>query len=242
MRKIVIGLGGVYDKAPPSSAFPTLRRLFTNEGYLSKLQKAGALPILLPVVPNTDIAQLVGMCDGILLPGGSDIDPSLYQADRHPLCGPSDLDVDRYQIELFKSAREQQKPVLGICRGAQLINVAQGGTLFQDCSLQSEKPLTHPDYERWGSVSHQITVSPSSMLFGILKTPTLGVNSLHHQSVATLGADCIATAFSCDGSIEAVEIGSGAWTVGVQWHPEAMGSEMDCLFDAFLSQVRRPLS
>jgi putative glutamine amidotransferase len=68
------------------------------------------------------------------------------------------------------------------------------------------------------------------------------VNSLHHQSVATLGADCIATAFSCDGSIEAVEIGSGAWTVGVQWHPEAMGSEMDCLFDAFLSQVRRPLS
>ncbi|SMP50001.1 putative glutamine amidotransferase [Sphaerochaeta associata] len=237
MSKPVIGLGGVLEKAPPTSAFPSFRRLFTNEGYLSKLQKAGALPILLPMVPPTDLELLVSLCDGILLPGGPDVDPSLYNQERHELCGPSDMDVDRYQIQLFRMARKLNKPILGICRGTQLINVAQGGTLFQDYRLQSEKPIAHPDYERWGSKSHQVELSPQSKLYKLFKTHTLGVNSLHHQSVAKPGEHCIVTARSADDSIEAIELSSGAWCIGVQWHPEAMGSEMDCLFEAFIKQA-----
>lgn len=237
MSKPVIGLGGVLEKAPPTSAFPSFRRLFTNEGYLSKLQKAGALPILLPMVPPTDLELLVSLCDGILLPGGPDVDPSLYNQERHELCGPSDMDADRYQIQLFRIARKLDKPILGICRGAQLINVAQGGTLFQDYHLQSEKPITHPDYERWGSVSHQVEITPDSKLYELFKTTTLGVNSLHHQSVAKPGEHCIVTARSADDGIEAIELSSGAWCIGVQWHPEAMGSEMDCLFEAFIKQA-----
>ncbi len=237
MSKPVIGLGGVLEKAPPTSAFPTFRRLFTNEGYLAKLQKAGALPILLPMVPPTDLEQLVSLCDGILLPGGPDIDPSLYNQARHKLCGPSDMDVDCYQIQLFRMARKLNKPVLGICRGAQLINVAQGGTLFQDYRLQSEEPLIHPDYQRWGTVSHQVEVTLNSLLHGLFRTNTLGVNSLHHQSIARPGADCKVTAVSPDGSVEAIELEGGAWCIGVQWHPEAMGSEMDCLFEAFIKKT-----
>lgn len=239
MRNVVIGLGGMYDKAPPSSAFPTLRRLFTNEGYLSKLQNSGALPILLPVVPEEDLEQLVLLCDGILLAGGPDIDPSFYNEERHVLCGPSDREVDRYQLQLFYLARKHRKPILGICRGAQLINVAQGGTLHQDYRLQSEKAVLHPDYENWGSESHTITIACDSKLFGIFQNQTLGVNSLHHQSIATLGKDCIPTAVCCDSSIEAIELSSGAWCLGVQWHPEAMGSGMDCLFDAFIDEARK---
>ncbi|NLE15136.1 MAG: gamma-glutamyl-gamma-aminobutyrate hydrolase family protein [Spirochaetales bacterium] len=239
MNKPVIGLGGVLEKAPPSSAFPTFRRLFTNEGYLAKLQKAGALPILLPIASQADLECMVGLCDGILLPGGPDIDPSFYNQERHELCGPSDPDVDRYQIQLFHTARKLNKPILGICRGAQLINVAQGGTLFQDYRLQSETPILHPDYERWDSVSHQVEVIPHTILSELFSTGCLGVNSLHHQSIAKPGADCKVTAVSSDGSIEAIELSSGAWCTAVQWHPEAMGSGMDCLFEAF---IRKALS
>jgi len=239
MNKPVIGLGGVLKKAPPSSAFPTFRRLFTNEGYLAKLQKAGALPILLPIASQADLECMVGLCDGILLPGGPDIDPSFYNQERHELCGPSDPDVDRYQIQLFHTARKLNKPILGICRGAQLINVAQGGTLFQDYRLQSETPILHPDYERWDSVSHQVEVIPHTILSELFSTGCLGVNSLHHQSIAKPGADCKVTAVSSDGSIEAIELSSGAWCTAVQWHPEAMGSGMDCLFEAF---IRKALS
>lgn len=237
MSKPVIGLGGVLEKAPPTSAFPTFRRLFTNEGYLAKLQKAGALPILLPIASQADLECMVGLCDGILLPGGPDIDPSFYNQERHELCGPSDLDGDRYQIQLFHIARKLNKPILGICRGAQLINVAQGGTLFQDYRLQSVNPIIHPDYQRWDCVSHQVEVVPNSILFELFLTDSLGVNSLHHQSIAKPGTDCKVTAFSSDGSIEAIELSSGAWCTGVQWHPEAMGSEMDCLFEAFINEA-----
>lgn len=118
-----------------------------------------------------------------------------------------------------------------------MINVAQGGTLFQDYHLQSEKPITHPDYERWGSVSHQVEITPDSKLYELFKTTTLGVNSLHHQSVAKPGEHCIVTARSADDGIEAIELSSGAWCIGVQWHPEALGSEMDCLFEAFIKQA-----
>lgn len=240
MRKPVIGVGGVRETPPPTTAFPTLKRVFTNEGHLSKLQKAGTAAILIPLTSDQQaLAQLVTLCDGILIPGGPDIDPSFYLEDRHELCGPSDLELDRFQLALFHESRRQNKPILGICRGTQLINVAQGGTLHQDFRLQSPQPLVHPDYGRWDKASHQVHLQAVSKLAGIFSATTIGVNSLHHQSVAQVGKDCTVAARSEDSSIEAIELTSGAWCIGVQWHPEAMGSEMDCLFEAFVEQARQ---
>ncbi|MGE4583099.1 MAG: gamma-glutamyl-gamma-aminobutyrate hydrolase family protein [Sphaerochaeta sp.] len=236
MKKPIIGIGGTFEQAPPSSAFPLFRRVFTNEGYLSKLLEAGALPILLPVAWEYEVEQLVNLCDGIVLPGGPDIDPSCYGQEHTELCSPSDCDTDRFQLSLYREARRQGKPVLGICRGAQLINVAHGGTLFQDYRLRRQATIKHPDLEHWDAYSHNVTISDGSRLYECFACSRLGVNSLHHQSVDRLGCDLVISAVSDDGSVEAIETTQGPWCVGVQWHPESMEG-MQSLFSTFLKEA-----
>ena len=241
MRRPVIGIAGTYEQAPASSAFPTLRRIFTNEGYTTCLQQAGALVILLsPTTANLE--QLIQLCDGVLFAGGADIDPSFYKQERTPLCGPSDLDADAFHLALYHQGRQAQKPILGICRGMQLINVAEGGTLHQDYKKREGGAVHHPDLEHWNRVSHQVTIERDSVLFSLLKKPELGVNSLHHQLVHTPSDALNVTALASDGSIEAFEAIDGPWCVGVQWHPETLGKAMAPLFEAFVREasLRRP--
>lgn len=241
MIRPVIGIAGTYEQAPASSAFPTLRRIFTNEGYSSCLQAAGALVILLS--PTTiNLEQLIQLCDGVLFAGGADIDPSFYKQERNPLCGPSDLDTDTFHLALYHQTRQAGKPILGICRGMQLINVAEGGTLYQDFRQREGWSVHHPDLEHWNRVSHQVTLEQDSVLFSILKKPELGVNSLHHQQVHTPSDALKVTAVASDGSIEAIGAIDGPWCMGVQWHPETMGEAMAPLFEAFVkvASLRRP--
>ena len=233
MSRPIIAIGGTYDQAPPTSAFPTLRRIFTNEGYVSKLEQSGASVILIPHT-KTDIDTLMSHCDGLLLPGGPDIEPSLYHQKRHPSCGKSDKESDTFQIALYHAAKRKGIPILGICRGCQLVNVAEGGTLFQDYMLRENHHIVHPDLEHFDQVSHQVTIQDHTNLASILGSGKVGVNSLHHQCIDEVAPVFQCTARSSDGCIEAIESTSDNWILGVQWHPESMGDEMLPLFNAFV--------
>ncbi|MGH0053550.1 MAG: gamma-glutamyl-gamma-aminobutyrate hydrolase family protein [Sphaerochaetaceae bacterium] len=237
MSKPIIAIGGTYDQASPSSAFPTLRRIFTNEGYVSKLEQSGASVIVIPNT-NDNIDTLISLCDGLLLAGGPDIEPSLYQQERQAVCGASDIASDHFQIALYHAARREGKPILGICRGCQLINVAEGGTLFQDYRIRGDHSILHPDLEHFDKVSHTVTVYDGTKLSTIVKTKELGVNSLHHQCIDMLAPSLQCSARSSDGCIEAIELSKGAWVLGVQWHPESMQEEMLPLFRAFVDAAK----
>ncbi len=240
MSRPIIAIGGTYEQAPPTSAFPTLRRIFTNEGYVSKLEQSGGASVILIPNTNIDIDTLLTHCDGLLLPGGPDIEPSLYHQERHTSCGKSDVESDTFQIALYRAAKNMGgKPILGICRGGcQLINVAEGGTLFQDYMMREHHDIVHPDLKHFDQVSHSVTIQENTKLAFILGIggEVGGVNSLHHQcidEVAPPNFQC--TAKSDDGCIEAIECTLGPWVLAVQWHPESMDEEMlPPLFKAFV--------
>jgi putative glutamine amidotransferase len=244
MRSVVIGIAGTLDSCPANSPFVEWKRDLTNEAYTTSLVKAGAIPILLPVIQEatqTQIDSLLGLCDGLLLPGGYDIEPSFYQEPRHGLCGVSDTKTDSFQLALLTSALEKQKPVLGICKGAQMINVGFGGTLYQDYTLRKNDGFHHNHYENPTQSCHSVTLCKDTLLASIFKRSELQVNSLHHQQIQTLGQGLKTAALAGDGGIEAVETISGSWCVGVQWHPEAMmmaSEEMLPLFSAFVYASR----
>ncbi len=227
---------------PASSAFKNIQRDFTNEAYTASLVEAGATPILLPsVLSETD--ALLSMCDGILLPGGFDIDPQLYAQKRSPLCHKTMRASDLFQLELLRAASRKGLPILGICKGAQLINVCFGGTLYQDLSLSGEKETVHAKRQSGTPFFHRVNLQEGSKLQTIFGSTSLEVNSFHHQGIALLGKDLVATAICDDGFIEAIEQKGGDWCVGVQWHPEAMmmaSKGMLPLFSAFV-EASKPL-
>jgi putative glutamine amidotransferase len=241
MSRPIIAIGGTYGQAPPTSAFPTLRRIFTNEGYVSKLEQSGASVILIPNT-ETNIDTLISLCDGLLLPGGPDIEPSLYHQERHPSCGKSDVESDTFQIALYHAAKKLGKPIMGICRGCQLINVAEGGTLFQDYMMRENHLIDHPDLAHFDKVSHLVTIQENTRLASILGSGEVGVNSLHHQCIDVLAPDFQCMARSNDGCIEAIECTTGHWVLAVQWHPESMDEGMLPLFKAFVEEARKRLS
>ncbi|HAF85960.1 MAG TPA: gamma-glutamyl-gamma-aminobutyrate hydrolase [Sphaerochaeta sp.] len=241
-KRPVIGIAGTLSEPPVSSAFQDIQRDFTNEAYTTSLVEAGATPILLPSVVS-EVVALLSLCDGILLPGGFDIDPDLYAQERSPLCQKTMEDSDLFQLELLRSAYTKGIPILGICKGCQLINIHFGGTLFQDLSLSGEKGSVHATKQIDTPFFHTVTLQKESKLHTIFGSSTLEVNSFHHQGIDLLGRGLVATALCEDGFIEAIEQKSGPWCVGVQWHPEAMmmtSKGMLPLFSAFV-EASKPL-
>ena len=238
-RKPVIGIAGTLDTTPATSPFLGWKRDITNEAYTSSLVKAGSTPILLPVI-RSEVDNLLDLCDGLLLPGGWDIDPRFYFSERNSLCGESDEATDVFQLELLQEARKRNLPVLGICRGAQLINVGFGGTLHQDYSLRSTTCLRHNHHQAATEGFHTINLEQNSHLSTCFSKSSLWVNSLHHQQIAKLGAGLKITAICEDGGVEAIEGEKEPWILGVQWHPEAMmraNEEMLPLFTCFVERA-----
>jgi len=203
------------------------------------IQRAGGLPILIPhILDEKSLEDLYFRVDGILLPGGGDIDPSLYGQSRHEKTDFVETERDKVEIQLARWSAQDDRPLFGICRGQQIVNVALGGTLTQDIPSLVDTKLVHfppLDVPR-DHIPHEVEVTPDSVLNKITGKTTLPVNSLHHQCVDRLADELRPTAFAPDGIIEATELPDAYFYHTVQWHPEDLidSPVMQSLFDAFV--------
>ena len=215
-----------------------------GQRYVRVLAEAGAVPWLIPLLRDDEetLRRIYNALDGVFLSGGVDVDPSHYAEPTDPRCGPTDPDRDWTELRLVRWALRDRKPVLGVCRGAQLLNVAAGGTLFQDMPSQYPGAIKHDysppeDSGTRASLVHGARVAPGSRLAHILGGERVEVNSMHHQGIKALAPGLVPTAFAPDGSVEGVEGCGDFFLVGVQWHPEELAAtrpEMGNLFRAFV--------
>jgi putative glutamine amidotransferase len=221
------------------------QRTGVNAAYVRALLLAGGIPLILsPIMGASLAAAALDGCDGLILTGGEDIQPSWYGADPSPLLDQPSQERDLFELALFAVARQRAIPILGICRGIQLINVALGGTLFQD--LPSERPGTieHSPKNARDARSHRVRLQPGSRAAVSLDATQVTVNSVHHQGIRDLAKGLIASGWSDDGLIEAVESAPDtSWVLGVQWHPEEMHAERNApehgLFSALIREASR---
>ena len=210
-----------------------------NQAYIRSLHSLGACPLLIPSRLTGDVLQTyLSRLDGVLFSGGGDVRPERYGSLSHPLVTEMDEDRDDLEIELVKQVAQAGLPFLGICRGLQVINVALGGSLYEDLldqrpgSLKHQNVAEHPrDY-----LAHPIQVQPGSRLAGILGGTDVMVNSLHHQGIRLLAPNLVVTAHAPDGVIEAVELPGHPFGLAVQWHPECLQVHpaMQALFRSFV--------
>ena len=202
-------------------------RTGVNAAYVESVVRAGGIPLVLsPLIGAAEAAAGVEGLDGLLFTGGEDVDPALYGAEPSPRLGTVDRNRDLFELAVLAAARERGIPVLGICRGIQLINVAFEGTLWQD--LPSERPqgVNHNPKTPRSQQSHGIRVAAGSRAAAALGRTEFEANSFHHQAVRKVGTGLIATAWAGDELVEAVEgAAEGWWLLAVQWHPEEMSAD-----------------
>jgi putative glutamine amidotransferase len=237
----IIGIGANVDVGEPG-----VQNIY--ESYVDAVYNAGCLPLIIPL-PNILLkgeyealaGRAAGAVDGLMLSGGDDVNAALYGEENMPFNGSFSEERDLFETALVRSAVKLGKPILGICRGAQILNVAMGGTLFQDIERQNEGTRVFMHYQKAPSYSavHGVKFSPDSKIAGILLEPeeitgrgdgaplSVSVNSFHHQAVRGVAPGFIASARSGDGIIEAIEPAAEnehthSFTIGVQWHPERM--------------------
>ena len=214
----VIGLTTYLERA--TQGVWDVRAAFLPEQYLTSVAAAGGTVVLLPPqpAPEAAAAAVLDGLDGLILTGGLDVQPELYGQERHPLTDPPRADRDEWELALFRGAEERRMPVLAICRGLQLVNVARGGTLHQHLpeALGTER------YRIGGGVfaTNTVEVAPHSRLAGHVGAGPLGVHSYHHQGVDALGEGLVVTAATDDGLVQAFESDGEGYLVAVQWHPE----------------------
>jgi len=230
-----------------SSARPLIGVAVPAEGakyerYCGAIRASGGRPLLIPLIENeAELAAFVAQLNGVLLPGGTDLPPDMYGEQTHPSCTLVERARAEYLVEVARLAMEGDTPVLGICLGAQVMNVARGGTLVQDIPSELPDALAH----RGEGATHEVRIVEGSRLRGIVGE-ALQVASAHHQAIDTLGDGLVVTARSPDGVIEAIELADRSragdrFVVGVQWHPERMldQPEQRALFKAFVEACRR---
>lgn len=205
---------------------PKVREMVLGLTYLRAIETAGGMPMVIPPLPEEAIAPLLDRLDGICLSGGPDIDPIAYGAKPHPHLGPTEPDLDRFELSAARCADARQLPVLSICRGTQALNVARGGSLHQHLPEISE--FAHRQQAPGTETSHPIEIEPGSRLAAALEddevevADRLDVNSFHHQAIDRLGEGLKVVARAPDGTIEAVEDPEHPFTIGVQWHAETL--------------------
>jgi len=224
--------------------------------YTDAIVHAGGVPVIVPLIDDQSVLRrLYEQCSGLLLTGGNDLDPGTYKK------APAAISAgqghghgrnvsprrDKQELQLLKWAFEDDKPVFGICRGMQLINVALGGSLHQD--IVTDLPAAHNheisvDRKNFKHLAHKLKISPGSRLAAILETGAVATNALHHQAINKLGEGLVATAHAEDGVIEAIELPGKHFVVGVQSHPEALEAEAEPLwgklFVAFVGSAAKP--
>lgn len=202
------------------------QRQFVSDAYIQAVKSAGGLPIVLPLIKSkTVIQEYVELCDGFLFCGGGDITPLLFGQEPATNVGKTDITLDLFQIRLMKAILEADKPVLAICRGMQVLNVACGGTIYQDINLVDFETINHMQNSiSRRDISHKVIFEPESKVHKILGSFAY-TNSFHHQSIDRLGKGLAVSGFTGDAIVEAIEMPSHTFVLGVQWHPESM---LDC--------------
>lgn len=206
------------------------RRFKISEDYTLAVTKAGGIPVLL--VPGEEFPEFV---DGLLFSGGGDINPLLFGEE--PIWENGEISPlrDSYELALCKEALERDIPILGICRGMQIMNIAAGGSIYQDIAAQTGTSIKHSQQAPRPCGTHSIKPTEGSLLARLWRKEKIIVNSVHHQAVSFLGKGMTAAAQSPDGLTEAIEAADRSFVLGVQWHPEAMrAEEQEALFAHFV--------
>lgn len=197
-----------------------------NQRYYVAAAMAGAAPVLIPLLDDEPEALrgAYEACDGILLPGGVDVDPKYFHEEPHAKLGRIDPARDRVEMQLTRWAKEDKKPLLGLCRGLQVMNVTLGGSLYQDLESQYPEAIKHDYFPNYGfdrdHIAHEVNVERGTRLLYAMELDRIPVNSMHHQGIKELASGLAPSAYAPDGLIEAVELASDQFFVGVQWHPE----------------------
>ena len=213
-----------------------LFRKYMKSKYSKSLERAGAAVKWIELDNIKKATAQALSCDGLLLPGGADIDPQMYGQEPNEKCGKPNAVRDAAEPAILQEFLKTKKPVLAICRGIQLLNVYKGGTLLQD--IKDEQKYKHMDFFSRGGSIHPVSIDKNSILYSILKTENIDVNSMHHQAIDKVGTELTVTAKSADGYIEAIELRNHPFCIGVQWHPEHMSkksAEQRKIFTAFVS-------
>ena len=213
---------------------------YVNKHYVKALTSVGAAPLLLPIIENNDalIKVQLGQVDGLLLSGGYDVNPLLYGEEPLPELEYILPERDEYEIKLIQFALEMNKPILGICRGMQIMNVACGGTLYQDLSQFSLKHLKHQQKSKTDTASHTVEFVSDTNLHSIMEIDATKINTFHHQAIKDVAPGFVVNAKAKDGIIEGFEKVGADFIIGLQWHPEMMmdrDSSMLKIFRRFVS-------
>lgn len=240
MRKPVIGvLGNTYRTAP--GRFSSSERVYINSDYAEAVLKNGGIPIAIPAVSMMEDPEAsLSFCDGILVPGGEDMNPWYYGEEPSPQIGTTRPEIDEAWMAAGKYALEKKIPMFGICKGIQFLNVLCGGSLYQDLYAQRENCILHMQFQERSYLFHHVEIKENTHLAEILGAGKHPVNSMHHQAVRELGKNLVASAAAPDGTIEAIESTDGQ-IVAVQWHPEgliASAPEMNKLFADLVERSR----
>lgn len=213
---------------------------YVNKHYVKALTSVGAAPLLLPIIENNDslIKVQLQQIDGLLLSGGYDVNPLLYGEEPLPELEYILPERDEYEIKLIHLAMEMNKPILGICRGMQILNVACGGTLYQDLSQFSLKHFKHQQKSKTDTASHTVEFVPNTNLHNIMGIDATKINTFHHQAIKDLAPGFVVNAKAKDGIIEGFEKKGEHFIIGLQWHPEMMmerDTSMLKIFHSFIS-------
>jgi putative glutamine amidotransferase len=234
--KPLIGLNTDIEAGPPKVAS-------VHALYFEAIEKTGGIPVLIPPMSTESANQLLEKLDGIMLIGGPDYLPEHYGEIRSEKIRPAHQDRQDFDIRLIQYIlKKQDLPLLAICAGFQLLNIAMGGTLIQDIkTAKPESEIEHASPDGWhkGFASHGIKIERNTLVFDIYNTQEISVITSHHQAIKKLGNNLKATAYSDDGLIEAIELDSRAFTLGVQWHPERDFDNNQVLFQEFIQKAKR---
>ena len=230
-RPVRIGITAHMEMVVPAEGDGSLHYV-VSAPYVKAVRKAGAMPVLLPLVDPDDAAAMLEMVDALIITGGADVDPINYNAPADPRLGATDPVRDAADLAITRAAVDSNVPTLATCRGIQVLNVAMGGSLVQHVD-------EHMRVDMYNADVHDVEIDPTSRLATILGTAAMGVNSMHHQVIDRLGTGVRAVAHNHDGHIEAIELDTAPAVLGVQWHPELLRHRGDhlALFEDLVRQV-----
>ncbi len=235
MKKSLIGVLPLYDKERNS--------FWMLPGYVDAIERAGGIPVMLPLTSNeTILSQLLDTVDGILFTGGQDVYPMVYNQSPSKFCGEVCLERDDMEQKLLRLAMKQDKPLLGICRGIQILNATLGGSLYQDIAAEYKSEINHRQEAPYDKPVHTVRIIQDSPLYRLLGKDLIPVNSCHHQAVKSLGKELQVMAYSEDGLVEAVCVKDKKFMWAVQWHPECSYLTNDAsmkIFEEFVAATTR---